>query len=70
MIDFVVLMEKLVRYQDVDWQEVKAKRESGEKFNWCPIEKLSVLSAELRNLGGGYFFGARMRRTEVRPISS
>ena len=29
-----------------------------------------VLSAGLRNAGGGYFFAARMRRTEVRPMRS
>jgi hypothetical protein len=30
--------------------------------------KHGVLSAELRSAGGGYFFEARMRRTDVRPI--
>jgi hypothetical protein len=36
----------------------------------CVLIVLRVPSVELRNLSGGYFFAARMRRTEVRPIWS
>ena len=39
----------------------------------CPTvttEDIRVLSAGLRNTSAGYFFAARIRRTEVRPIRS
>jgi DNA primase len=44
IVDFVVLMEKLVRYDSIDWTEVRVKRESGEDYNWVPTEKLKLAS--------------------------
>lgn len=48
IVDFVVLMEGWVKYDEVDWREVKVKRESGEKFNWVSEEDLKLASRLLQ----------------------
>jgi hypothetical protein len=42
VVDFVVLMEKLVDYQNVDWTEVTRRRKEKDGWNWCPEEKLKL----------------------------
>lgn len=44
VIDFTVLMEKLVDVESVDWEQVGEDRRARSKRNWCPTEKLKLAS--------------------------
>ena len=47
VIDFVVLMEKLVDVEDVDWVQVSESRKQGKADNWCDTESLKLASSLL-----------------------
>lgn len=44
VIDLVVLMEKLVAVDSVDWEQVSEDRKSGSQRNWCPLDRLNLAS--------------------------
>ena len=49
VVDFVVLMSGLVRYDSVDWELVKTKRAAGEPYNWVDKDKLKLASQLLHS---------------------
>lgn len=56
------------RTPDFEPRRAPAMSLSGSLDGYRETIDCRVLSAELRNAGSGYFFHARTRRTEVRPI--
>lgn len=44
VVDFVILMEKLIDVEDVDWEEVSEARKNKTGWNWVPTGKLKLAS--------------------------